>query len=244
VSLVKRTEFNTGQTQILGFEIDERARLLEPLIRKRVIEVIGDSISCGYGNEAASKEERFSAETENAWLTYGAITAERLAADYVCLAWSGKKLWPDNSILDYYDHVLMRSTEARWDFTRFRPDVVVINLGTNDFAKENPDAEGWVNEAKAFVRQVRGRYGAVPVVFCVGPMLSDLSALRKPRTTLLGYLHRVADETRSGGAPVHIVDFGTQQLADGIGADWHPSVATHRKMADTLTAVLGKELDW
>jgi endoglucanase len=244
VALVKRTEFNTGQSQILGFETGEGIRLLKPVVRHRVIEVVGDSISCGYGNEAAAKEEHFTAETENASLAYGAITAERLAADYVCIAWSGKKLWPNNSIVDYYDRVLNSSSEAHWDFTRFRPDVVVINLGTNDFAKENPGADGWVGAAKDFITRVRKNYRGVPVFLCVGTMMSDYPASRSPRATILGYLQRVVDETAGQGGPVHIVDFGVQQMSDGIGADWHPSVTTHRKMADKLTAALKKELGW
>ncbi len=32
--------------------------------------------------------------------------------------------------------------------------------------------------------------------------------------------------------------------ADGIGADWHPSVKTHQKMADVIAAAIKKELAW
>lgn len=247
IALVKRTEFNTGSTQILGIELDDGGRLLPPETPRkpaRTIEVIGDSISCGYGNEAASKEERFSAETENAAATYGALAAAGLGADYVCVAWSGKKLWPDNSILDYYEHVLPSSAAARWDFKRITPDVVVVNLGTNDFARENPDEDGWVAAARGLVERIRSNYPGVPVVFCVGPMLSDYPAARKPRTHVLRYIERVVKETDKPAARVAMVDFGVQQQSDGIGADWHPSVATHRKMADKLTPVLRELTGW
>ena len=34
------------------------------------------------------------------------------------------------------------------------------------------------------------------------------------------------------------VDFPLQKDEDGIGADWHPSAKTHRKMAELLTEEL------
>ena len=159
VELVKRTEASVGVTQVIGFELSGGAKLLPTPSRPRRIEVIGDSISCGYGNEAASKEQHFSPATENAWLAYGAVAAREVDADYVCVAWSGKKLWPNNSILDYYDRVLPSPTAAKWEFSRWTPDAVIINLGTNDFnAKVNPEEAGWVAAYVGFIRQIRARY--------------------------------------------------------------------------------------
>ena len=96
VELVKRTEAFCGNTQFLGFQLSEGGRLLEPASAKHRIEIIGDSISCGYGNEGKSETEHFSPTTENAYLTYGASPARELGADCVVVAWSGRKMWPDN----------------------------------------------------------------------------------------------------------------------------------------------------
>ncbi len=68
--------------------------------------MIGDSISCGYGNEGKSQNEHFSPDTENARDAYGAIAARRLGADYACVAWSGRKMWPDNTVPEIYDRAL------------------------------------------------------------------------------------------------------------------------------------------
>ena len=56
------------------------------------MEVIGDSISCGYGNEAANEHEHFSPTTENAYFSYGAIAARAFNADYTCIAWKWEKV--------------------------------------------------------------------------------------------------------------------------------------------------------
>jgi len=85
VTLVKRTEAFFGTTQFLGFQIARGGRLLPPPPARR-LEVIGDSISCGYGNEAKDQHERFTPATENAYLSYGAVAARTVGAESVCVA--------------------------------------------------------------------------------------------------------------------------------------------------------------
>ncbi len=246
VELVKRTEFFGGVTQVQGFQLEAGAKLLPTPARPHRIEVIGDSISCGYGNEAPRKEEHFMPATENGWLAYGAVAARKVDADYVCIAWSGKKLWPNNSILDYYDRVLPDAAAAKWDFSAWTPDVVVINLGTNDFGgKGNPEEAGWVAAYVEFIKQIHARYPKAPVYCAVGTMMSDWPEDRKPRTTILGYLAKVvAQANAAGGPPVRLIDFGVQDAANGLGADWHPSVKTHALMGDQLAKTLKADLGW
>ncbi|MET0263732.1 MAG: SGNH/GDSL hydrolase family protein [Rariglobus sp.] len=246
IELVKRTEANLGATQILGLEIDDSAKLLPTTARPHRIEVIGDSISCGYGNEAANKEEKFTPATENAWLAYGAVAARAVNADYVCIAWSGKKLWPDNSIVSLYDQVAPSASKAKWDFAQWTPDIVVINLGTNDFnAKENPEEAGWVDAYVKFIKRIQSNYPKATIYCTVGTMISEWPGARKPRSTILGYLNKVIEQTNvAGSPPVRLVDFGVQAQHHGIGAQWHPSVKTHSIMADKLVAAIKQDFAW
>lgn len=246
IELVKRTEASQGVTQLLGLQIDDNAKLLPVPARPHRIEVIGDSISCGYGNEAARKEENFAPATENAWLAYGAVASRAVNADYVCVAWSGKKLWPNNSIIDYYDRVLPAPTEKKWDFAAWTPDVVVINLGTNDFnAKVNPEEAGWVEAYVGFIKQIRSRYPKAPIYCALGTMLSDWPSDRKPRTTILGYFAKVTEQANAaGGPPVRLLDMGMQKPENGYGANWHPNVKTNALMGAQLADTLKKDLGW
>jgi lysophospholipase L1-like esterase len=245
IELVKRTEASIGHSQITGLVIDDDAKLLPAPARPRRIEVIGDSISCGFGNEAANKEEKFTAATENAWLAYGAVAARAVGADYVCIAWSGKKLWPDNTIVELYDRVLPYSEKPDWDFSRQIPDAVVINLGTNDFDKENPDEAGWVTAYVEFISRIRGHYPDAPIYCAVGTMLGDWNPERKSRTTILGYIDQViARANAAGGPPVRLIDFGVQKMENGIGASWHPSAKTHGIMGGQLADALKRDLGW
>ena len=55
-----------------GFILDKDAQLLPPPeLPERTIEFIGNSITCGYGNEAIVASDPFEYETENHYLTYG-----------------------------------------------------------------------------------------------------------------------------------------------------------------------------
>lgn len=245
VELMKRAEFSQGWIQFQGFQLNEGGRLLPvtPLARK--IEIVGDSISCGYGNEAAGKEVHFNPAEENAWKTYGAITARNVGAEYNCVAWSGKKLWPNNSILDYYDEVLPWERDIKWDFSKWIPDVVLINLGTNDFNGQTPDEAGWIEAYKKFIAQIRKNYPAANIYLALGTMMSDWPEDRKPATTIRGWLKKiVADENANGDEKVRFIDFGTQKPENGLGADWHPSLATHQDMAAQLTTRLKQDLGW
>lgn len=74
--------------QFFGFRCAGRF-LTPPEGPARRIEVIGDSITCGYGVDGADQYCPFSAATENHYRTYAAIAARDLGADLATLAWSG-----------------------------------------------------------------------------------------------------------------------------------------------------------
>lgn len=245
VELVKRTEFFGGVTQVNGFQLAAGAKLLPTPARAHRLEVIGDSISCGYGNEAAGKDENFSMATENAWLAYGAVAARAVGADYVCVAWSGKKLWPNNSILEYYGRTLPDAA-SKWDFTTWTPDAIVINLGTNDFGKTSPDEAGWVAAYVAFIKELRSQHPKASIYCAVGTMMSDWPpGGPKSRTTILGYLAKVIEQSNTGAGPkVRLIDFGVQNPANGLGANWHPSAKTHALMGAQLAKALKADLGW
>lgn len=246
VELVKRTEASVGPAQFLGFQGAEGSVAKPVPALGRRLEVIGDSISCGYGNEAASEKERFNPATENACLTYGAIAAKELGAEYVCVAWSGKKLWPNNTIPELYDRIVPQDAASKWDFSKWQPDAVVINLATNDFNPKNPEEEGWVNAYKEFIGRIRKNYPGARIYCAIGTMMNDeWPQGNMALTTVRKYIDRVVSEMKASGEDkLGIIDFGIQKRENGLGADWHPSVKTQQVMGEQLAAVLKKDLNW
>lgn len=244
VRLVRATEAFFGPCQIEGFQIAEGS-LLPVTSAAHRIEVIGDSISCGYGNEAANQKEHFSAKTENAYFTYGAIAARALGADYSCIAWSGRKMWPDFTTPEIYDLIVPTEPGTKWDFSKAQPaDVVLINLSTNDFSKANPEEAGWSGAYKQFVARLRKLYPQAMIYCVTSPMLGDWDH-RKPLTVSRDYLRKiVADCNSAGDNKVRLIEFPTQEMKNGLGADWHPNVKTQTLMGEQFTQAIRAELHW
>jgi lysophospholipase L1-like esterase len=242
--LVRGTEAHVGTSEVLGFQLSEGGKLLPPKPAPHHLLVIGDSISCGYGNEANAKEEHFTPKTENAYRTYGAMAARETNAEFVCIAWSGKKMWPDNTIPELFDRTLPMDAKSHWDPTQWVPDAIVITLGTNDFGKANPDEKGWTDAYDQFVAKLFTAYPQARVYCATSPMMGDWGD-RKQRTVLHQYLEKiVAARQAAGQSAIALLDFPIQNDKLGYGADWHPNVKNHEVMAAILTAALRKDLQW
>ena len=79
VEIVRRNEGNWIEPVVfMGFQLEKEGRLLPlPTRSERRVLIVGDSISCGYGNEAA-RDEHNPLDKENGYMTYGAIAARTL----------------------------------------------------------------------------------------------------------------------------------------------------------------------
>jgi hypothetical protein len=176
-------------------------------------------------------------------MSYASIAARAVDADVTLLAWSGRKMWPDNTMPDIYDLVLPTQPEPKYDFKGPAPDAVVINLATNDFGKENPEEGGWTGAYEAFIRRLWEHYPKAHVYVAMGGMMSDnYPTGHNALSTLRGYLTRMLGRMKD--PRLHLIEFDTQRLEDGIGADWHPNIRTHEKMGANLTAALKRDLHW
>ncbi len=252
VTLYRLTEPLVGETQLRGLRLSPGGKMLAPPPRlKRRIELIGDSISAGYGNDGADRNCPFSPDTENHYATYGAIAARALAADLFTLAWSGKGVFSNRGDLHdpmpvVWTRTLPGRPDSSWDFAGFTPDAVVVNLGTNDFAPEVQDRSPFASSYERFVVSVRQTYPEAHLFLAVGPMLSDGYPEGVPSHTIVqGTLTKLTEKLRQAGDNrVHYLEFRQQSESDGYGCDWHPSLKTHRRMAGELAAALSGTLGW
>lgn len=246
VEVVRVTECFLGLTHFRGFVLETGAQLLawrdEP---ERRIEFIGDSITCGYGVEVDDPRLHFEPATENFCLGYSALTARALDADYVVVArsgigmvrnYDGPRDGSEDTMPQVYPHTFYLRPETEWDFRRFTPDVVCLNLGTNDFSTTGVNVEKFVAAYGRFVTMLLARHPAAQVVLLQGPM--DNSA--ELRTALDRVIReRSTEESRR----VHFLALSPQGGV-GLGADYHPNRAQSRINAAELTAFLAQLMDW
>jgi len=245
VLVYRRSEANQGETTFQGFDLAASAYLPAAPAPTRRLEVIGDSISAGYGNEGTNPCA-FEAKTENHYLSYEALAARTLGVELYTEAWSGLGMLRNydgattGTLPDRYGRTLPDRADSVWDFTKFVPHAVLINLGTNDFAKGDPTA-AFQTKYTEFVVALRAHYPLARFFLAIGPML-DGDNLAKAQAYLNGV---IATRAAAGDANLALLVFPPQNTqVDGVGCDYHPSLKTHQKMGDQLVATLKADLGW
>lgn len=134
VELVKETDA-AGGFELHGFTVTGRRLLGAPPPAARHIEFYGDSGLAGYSLMSERNEDGW--DLVGNYFTYAGVTARAFGADCHTIAVSGETLATmarDYARRDYHD------AGSRWDFARYSPDVVVVDLGSNDVYEAGPAA--------------------------------------------------------------------------------------------------------
>ena len=230
---------------------------VEPLPEKPLkMEFIGDSITCGYGVEGKSEMETFTTATENAAKGYAFLTAEALNADAVLTCFSGHGIVSGytgdpavrNSadlVPPYYEKEGRNefrlptgkyAQETDRDFSRFQPDYIVLNLGTNDLSWCGTDEARGKLYAKLyaeFLKTVRKDNPKARILCTLGVMGTGLNPMMQQAAE--AYCRETGDKE------IRVLLLEEQDAArDGYGSDFHPNEITQRLLADTVTDALRK----
>lgn len=250
VELTKRTEGLVGKCTFFGIKLPHGGKLFnaEDFPIKK-IEFIGNSITCGYGNEDPHKESPFLCSTENNFLAYSAITARLLNASYHITAYSGKGVAQnydgikEETMFDCFYRTFPDDPSIKWDFSLYIPDLVVINLGSNDFASQ-VDTSFFREQYLGLVEVVRSFYPKAKILCLNGPCLTDAmpnQSLSKSRLVITSIVKNLKVK---GDSQIFFYELDQQTGEFGIGANWHPTVAQHEHNAAELTEFIKKELHW
>ncbi len=229
------------------------AEAVKPAEQKELcIEFIGDSITCAYGVEGQSSSESFKTTTENFTKSYAYLTAMQLNADYSAVCYSGYGIVSGYSSGDKNDSALLPDCyelsskfweySDKWDFSKSRNDVVVINLGTNDINYVGADPENrsqeFIDGYIAFIEQVREKNPDAYIICTMGTMGGE---------EIYALIEQAASDYTESSGDERIMSYAsaTQNQADGIGSDWHPSPITQQNsayvLADKICQALGME---
>lgn len=250
VNLMYVTEGYDRRAEFRGFILDKGHQLLTPpALSERRIEFIGNSITCGYGVESTECDAPFLDETCNHFYTYAARTARNLEAEEIAVCRSGIGVYRNYdgprtgdkiNMNTEYAHTLLYDNTENWDFSRYQPQVVCINLGTNDTSTKGADPKLLKKGYENLLRQVRQAYADAKIVFLCGPMMNG-DALTLAKNTMDEV---VAEANKKGDNKVFRFNFTPQNGDLGYGASWHPSYWQHEQMAGELTPFLRKLMGW
>ena len=256
VKVIHLSEANNGAVCVGGITVDSDSP--SPVVptpeKDLLIEFIGDSITCAYGVEGKDQYENFKTSTENFMKSYAYLTAEKLGADYSAVCYSGYGIISgytssgdkntDSLVPPLYDYCGPNKYKEVWDPSQRPADVVVINLGTNDsgyidkdFEKRSPE---YVEGYEDFLGAIRKKNPDAQIICTLGTMgcTDEYPLIEKAVANF---------KKATGDTKVTAYQSATQNTADGLGSDWHPSAVTHQNsayvLADKICQALGIESD-
>ncbi len=250
IMIQKRTEPLVGKGAFMGFILDKGGRLLPPgPSPSRRIEFIGNSITSGYGVLGDSSNCSFSPQTDEAAMSYAAQVARDLDADYHLISYSGRGVVRNygdsnrtsvNPMPVLYGRTCCFDSTMKWNFNSWVPQVVVINLGTNDYSTHPyPDSSVFEAGYARLISQVRSLYPGV-TIFCVsGPMIGE------PCT---GYVREIVDRQRKmegRDKDVYFIEIPRSIMNEhDWGCEMHPNVYGAMKMADVVAPMIRLWMNW
>lgn len=261
LTLEKYSEAAFARCGIVEIEIDTEELLPPPAHGTRRMEIIGDSITCGYGVEAEGEWIPFHTETENPEKSYSRLTAKALGAEAHLISWSGngltshfveetateprsEQLMPE--LYPYTDLATAQFVYGKdknkyplWDFNEFVPDIICINLGTNDasWCKDISERrEAFCQAYQAFLQTMREKNPGVPILCMLGTM----------DQCLCGEVERAVSLSNAafGDSLVEFLHLPAQDPKAGYGADWHPCAQTQQETADLVAEKVRQMLGW
>ena len=256
IELIKATESAVGEVRFYGIEIpvDSEDGNFDMLAANQLkIEFIGNSITCGYGNMVSIPDQPvgnpltgFHPHNENAYQSYAMQTARRLNASAVLVCYSGRGMYRNfggdttETLPKIYDRIHLQNKKSKtWDHSKQIPDIIVINLGTNDYYLESQNKplndSVFVQTYIQFVEKLISYYPNAKIVCANGSMLNDnWPEGKKCWTRIQNNIRQVCDYFHAKGkASIYPFFFAPQKAP--FGEDYHPSLATHTRMAEDLT---------
>jgi len=258
ITLFKRTESEVGKCSFEGFLIEEVDLLLITNLKTRNIEIIGDSWSCAYGNERAENPPKsgFDSKNENNYMAWGAILSREFNVNYMCTAYSGRGLYRNGGGSTHgtlpliYNRIFPNEESPVWNHQNYKPDLILIHLGSNDFMLEAQtppqmiDATKYVNTYIAFVKELKTIHPQATVIMAFGNSKSDWWPVGLKSLTRWRSFMKEIQQTLEKEGLKNVFEFELSTQKAPYGEDWHPAIHTHKKIAEELKPFVAEKMGW
>ncbi|MBB4801436.1 lysophospholipase L1-like esterase [Flavobacterium nitrogenifigens] len=252
LEIYKNTEAQSGNILFAG----TTAKLIPiSFKKKKKIEFIGDSITCGAASDPSDvpcdKGEYM--DHHNGYYAYGPTLSREIGVDYLMSCVSGIGMYrnwndehKDEAIMpDVYQNLYLTkdASKPKYDFA-FQPDIISIALGTNDFSggdgkKERLpfNAEKYVSNYIDFIKMLYTHNPKAQIVITNSPMVGGDRAIIFEEC-----LNKVKNAFADDKAHKTIQIFKFKPMTPN-GCSGHPDVADHKVLANEYAPFLKKLLN-
>lgn len=246
ISVYKATEAGIGKVVFLG----ATGNLFKTKAKsKKKIEFIGDSITCGMGNDIdevpCGTGEWY--DQHNAYYSYAPIAARELGAGYVLSSVSGIGIyrnWNDEHdkeaiMPDVYNNLYLNKDASKPYKSDFKADVTCIALGTNDFSDGDGtkprlpfNEDAFVTNYVNFINIIYKKAPNTHIILLDSPMVNGTKS-----EIFVKCLNRVktAINNQKKHKPVEVFTFSAV-VPQGCG--YHPEIQEDILMASQLVPFL------
>jgi hypothetical protein len=251
VEFYKETEAGCGFIVIKSIDADSLQPL--PALQKKKIEFIGNSITVGMSSDPSLVPCESGAwfDQHDAYDAYGPRIARMLDLDYMVNGVSGIGIyrnWNTEApiIGDVYEKTYMSADprDPLWDFNRFVPDMVSINLGTNDLSPGDGvtprlpfDSLRFINTYVSFIQTIHDHYPEARFL-----LLNSAVINHEEDKILIACLKTIKQKAESSIPQLKPVSLFSFNLFEGSGCSGHPGVKDHERMANELAPFIKKLL--
>src|ERR1051326_3935057 len=242
VWIYKATEAHTGPIfteKITGNDV-------QPIKRPRalLIEFIGNSITCGAAADASETPCGTGVyhDQHNAYYAYGPRVARALKVNFIMSSVSGIGIYRNwNSdgptMPQVYEKTDFQQQSKRlWNFSNYKPDIVSIALGTNDYSNGDGrrdrlsfDSAIFVSIYIKFVQLVKSKYPAATIALLSSPMINGNRRIELQNC--LSSVKTNIDAMYPKHKPLALYFFNPMKAR---GCSGHPSVEDHAVLAEEL----------
>ena len=246
VTVIKITEAAMSHVGILSVEISDGNMIDKPFPERSSLklEFVGDSITCGYG-VLGEPESEYTLREEDGMLSYGQVAAEILGARARFLSASGYGMYieytgdREGNVPKLYPYTnWFVDKEEKYDYSEYVPDVVVINLGTNDSGHIDDDEikENLLKSYVEFIEQVKNFYPETKVLCICGTLCDKKEVIELIKKAVEMCSEKGINDVYMKELPFHNVE------EDGKASN-HPSAITHKKDGERVAGYIKEILE-
>lgn len=264
ISFVKSTESSVGSVIFHGITVQKDSKIrnnLSHTFNKQIrIQFIGNSITCGYGNMVdipappeGNPSTGFHSINENAYEGYAMKAARELNAIPMLVSFSGIGLCRNynldtiETMPKIYNRIHLQNEKSLyWDHKLQAPNLIVLNLGTNDYAGESEgssiDDTLFVQTYIQFLEQLMKMHPKAKLICTSGSMMSDEWPAGKKSWTRIQQNIKQVEQYFDFKENKKVYAFFFQEQKPPFGENFHPSRQTHTKMAKELSTFIKTEV--